>query len=88
MTTSISGVFHRFCKSANSAHKQREKRWYVCTIMVLLHIYSKCLGVRLQVWHVNKNKVLMLIKLRVIYISGGYTGLNSHEVSMIVRKYS
>ena len=23
--TSISGVFHRFCKSARSAHRQREK---------------------------------------------------------------
>ena len=59
------GGVHRFCKSARSARWQREKRWTVCTVMVLLHIYSKSLGVRVQihVCPVNKTKVLMLIKL-------------------------
>ena len=45
----------------------RKKRWNVCTVMVLLHIYSKLSDVRLQVCPVNKYKVLMLIKLRVVY---------------------
>ena len=42
-----------------------KKRWSVCTVVVLLHIYSKSLGVRLQVHvcPVNKNKILMLFKL-------------------------
>ena len=60
----FTGGFHRFCKSAKNARRQREKkRWNVCTVMVLLNIYSKISGVRLQVCPVNKNKVLMLIKL-------------------------
>ena len=56
MATSVSGSFHRFCKSAKSAGRQREKRWNVCKVLVLHHIYSKISGVRLQVCSVNKNK--------------------------------
>ena len=43
----------------------QKKRWNVCTLMLLLHIYSKRLGVRLPLYvcPVNKNKGLMLIKL-------------------------
>ena len=33
-----------------------KKLWTVCTVMVLFHIYSKSLGVRLQVCPVNKIK--------------------------------
>ena len=61
MTTSISWVFHRFCKSARSARRQREKK------MERLHIdgsatylYGK-IGVKLSVCPVNKNKRMMLI---------------------------
>ena len=56
MATSVSGSFHRFCKSAKSACRQRENRWNVCKVLVLHHIYSKISGVRLQVCSVNKNK--------------------------------
>ena len=62
VTTLISGVFHRFCKSTRSARRRKKKRWNVCTDVILLHIYTKRLCVRLQVCPVNK-KVLMLIKL-------------------------
>ena len=53
--------FHHFCNSAlreapaGNAKKDGE--------MVLLLIYSKSLGVRSQVYPVNKNKVFMRIKL-------------------------
>ena len=64
MTASILGGFHRFCKSVRSARRESKKKdGNVCTVMVLLHIYSKSLGVRLPVCPVNKNKILMLIKL-------------------------
>ena len=57
-------VVTRFCKSARSARRQREKKkWNICTDVVLLHIYTKILGVRLPVYPVIKNKVLMLIKV-------------------------
>ena len=39
----------------------------VCTVMVLLHIYSKSLSVRSPVCPVNKNKVFIPIKLLVVY---------------------
>ena len=65
MTTSISEGFHCFCKSARSACRQREKKRNVCTMMVLLYIYSKIFGVRLPVCPVIKNKALMLIKVLV-----------------------
>ena len=45
-----------------------KKRWNVCTVMVLLYIYNKMLGVGLPVCPVIKNKVLMLIKVCVVYI--------------------
>ena len=50
------GGVHRFCKSARSARMHCERRWDVCTMMVLLHvhIYSKSLGVKLPVCPVNK----------------------------------
>ena len=64
MTTSILGVFHRFCKSARSTREQCEKK------MECLHdagsaiyMYSKSMDVRLPVCPVIKNKVLMLIKV-------------------------
>ena len=41
----------------------RKNRWNVCTVMVLLFICSKILGVRLPVCPVIKNKVLMHIKV-------------------------
>ena len=55
--------FLQVCEKHSQA--TRKKRWNVYTMMVLLHIYtcSKSLGVRLPVCPVNKNKVLMLIKL-------------------------
>ena len=40
-----------------------KQRWNVCTVMVLLYIYSKISGVRLPICPVIKNKVLMLIKV-------------------------
>ena len=46
-------VFYRFCKSARS-----EKRWNVCTVMVLLYIYSKSFGVRLPECPVIKTQSL------------------------------
>ena len=63
---------HRFCtcKSARSAPRQREKK------IGCLHsdgsatylYYSKSLGVRLPACNVIKNKVLMLIKVFVVYV--------------------
>ena len=49
-TLNLTG-FHGFCKSARSARGQREQRWHVCTVMVLLHVHfcSKSLGFRLPV---------------------------------------
>ena len=38
-------------------------RLNVCTVMVLLHIYSKSLSVRSPVCPVNKNKILIPTKL-------------------------
>ena len=61
--------FHCFCKSMRSACRQCEKRLNVCTVMVLLHIYSKSLSVRSPVCPVNKNQVLIPIKLLVVYIN-------------------
>ena len=46
--------------SARSAPRQRKKMF---AVMVLVHFYSKSLGARLPVCPVNKNKVLMLIKV-------------------------
>ena len=63
MTISISVGFRSFCKSARIARGQLEKRWNVCTVMVLLYAYSKILGVTLAVCPVIKNKVLTLIKV-------------------------
>ena len=40
-----------------------KRRWNVYTMLILLYIYSKILGVRLPVCHVIKNKILMLIKV-------------------------
>ena len=68
MLTSISRVSHRFCTSTRSIGRQCEKRWHVCTVMVVqgekrwhvytvmvvLYIYSKILGVRLPVYPVKK----------------------------------
>ena len=56
--------FHRFCTKHSQA--TRKKRWNVCTMLVLLYIYSKILGVRQPVCPVIKNKVLMLIKVSVV----------------------
>ena len=55
--------FLQVCRKHSQA--MRKKRWNVCTILVLLYIYSKILGVRLPVCPVIKNKVLMLIKVLV-----------------------
>ena len=52
--------FLRVCEKRSQATR---KKIEFCTVVVLLHIYSKSLGVRLQICSVNKNKVLMLIKL-------------------------
>ena len=47
-----------------------KQRWNVCTVMVLLYIFSKILGVsRLPVCPVIKSKVLMLIKVILVYLS-------------------
>ena len=51
---------------------QAARKWNVCTVMVLLHIYSKC--------HVNKNKVLMLIKLRVAQLT--WLSICFHSVNL------
>ena len=56
MAISVSGSFHRFCKSAKSAGRQREKRWNVCSVGIASYLDSKISGVRLQVCSVNKNK--------------------------------
>ena len=53
-------TFLQVCEKHSQATK---KRWNACTVMVLLHICSKSLGVRLPVCPVNKNIVLILIKL-------------------------
>ena len=71
MTTSISGGFHRFCKSGRSPRS--EKRWHVCMEIILLYICSKSLGVRLPVCPVNKNKVLMLINQSLSSICTRYS---------------
>ena len=46
-----------------------KKKLNVCRVMVLLHINSISLSVRSPVCPVNKNKVLIPIKLLVVYIS-------------------
>ena len=62
MITSVLGVFHRFCKSARSTHRQNEIN------MACLHgdgsaiQYSNIFGVRLPVCPVTK----MLIKVSVV----------------------
>ena len=68
MIASMSEGFHHFCKSARSARRQCEKRLNVCTAVFLLHIYSNSSSVRSPVCPVNKNKVLIPIKLLVVYI--------------------
>ena len=70
--------FLQVCKKRSQAPR---KRWNVCTVMVLLHIYSKSLGVRLQVCPVNENKILMRIKLCIytaMYIKDSQLGWVSH----------
>ena len=52
-----------FLQVCEKRSQETQKRWDVCTVIVLLHIYSKSLGVRLPVCPVNKNKVLTLIKV-------------------------
>ena len=75
MITSISEGFHPFCKSARTACRQcQKKRMNVGTVTVLLQIYSRSLSVRSPVCPVNKNKVLIPIKLLVVY----FENLNLH----------
>ena len=56
-------VIPSFLQVCEKCSQTTRKKWNVYTIMVLLHIYNKSLGVKLPVCPVNKNKVLMLIKL-------------------------
>ena len=53
-------LFLQVCEKGSQA---TQKRWTVCTVMMLLYIYSKISGVRLSICPVIKNKVLMLIKV-------------------------
>ena len=57
--------FLQVCEKCS--HAMQKKRLNVCTLMVLLHIYSKSLSVRSPVCPVNKHKVLMPIKLLLVY---------------------
>ena len=54
---------HDRWKYARCARRQREKRWNVCTVMVLLYTYSKIFGVSLLVCSSIKTKVLLFIKV-------------------------
>ena len=65
MTTSISGGGSIVSASLQEAlaGNAKKKYWNVCTMLVMLYIYSTILGVRLPVCPVIKNKVLMLIKV-------------------------
>ena len=70
----ILGGFHRLRKCARRARKQREKRANVCTVMVLLSIYSKLLGVRFPVF-----KVLMIIKVCEVYSKKRFAWVKIHS---------
>ena len=55
--------FSSFLLVCERRSQAMRKRWNVCTIMVLLHIYIESLGVSLPVCHGDQNQVLMHIKL-------------------------
>ena len=71
MTTSISGGSIGSA-SLREALAGNAKRLNVCAMMILLHIHSKRLSVRSQVCPMNKNKVLIPIKLLVVSILYNY----------------
>ena len=54
-------LFLQVCEKGS--HATPKTIWNVCTVMVLLYIYSKISGVRLTICPVIKNKLLMLIKV-------------------------
>ena len=68
MITSISGGFIVSASLREALPGNAKKRLKVRTNMVLLHTYSKSLSVRSPVCLVNKNKVLIPIKLLVVYV--------------------
>ena len=56
-----------FLQVCENCLQAMQKRLNVCTLMILLQIYSKSLSVRSPVCPVNKNKILIPIKL-VVYV--------------------
>ena len=61
MRTSISGGAIVSASVQEALVGNAKKRWNVCTLLVLLYIYSKSVGVRLPVCPVIKNKVLIKV---------------------------